>query len=401
MKLALHFNAQLDSIPGNYAHHYERAIARAVLSLRSGSVSSRVFIGDLLLQGLGCDEEHQGNRTILSFDRERFNAVVEAWLEAGRDGWHRLSDDLVTAYLRSEIFVVCFESMESSICAALHASLANLPGYLGAMQINDESPVHWALYSHGLIPRYRIMGDCLYLYHNGHDPESKDEAFADLVRVWGFRSIRYEDLNGKYSIFDEYHDFEHARRVAEWKRRGGALLAFIADETVSRLADSAPKLGDKIWSALRALQNAETDEDFAHVATSCRRIFEYVVDAIFPPTDEKRGDHKLGGPHYRNRLLAFADDHHRSDTNIELISVATETLAEQVETLSHLANKGVHAEVMRAEARRCLLRTIVLLDDIVSLRREPFQVKDHLNPSGFADFLRHSMSDDKRDPTHD
>jgi hypothetical protein len=401
MKLALHFDAQLSSIPGNYAHHYEHAIANALLSWRSGSVSSRVFIGDLLMSELGRDEEHQGNRTILTFNPERFNAAVNAWLEAGRDGWNRLSAGLTTTYPRSEIFVVCFESIESSISAALHASLADLPGYLGAMQINDESPVHWVLYSHGLIPRYRIMGDCLYLYHQGHDPESKDEAFADLVRGWGFRSVNYEDLNGKYSIFDEYHDFEHARRVAEWKRRGGALLAFIADEIVSRLADSAPKLGDKIWSALRALQNAETDEDFAHVAMSCRRIFEYVVDAIFPPTDEKRGDRKLGGQQYRNRLLAFADDQHRSDTNIELISVATETLAKQVETLSHLANKGVHAEVMRAEARRCLLRTIVLLDDIVSLRREPFQVKDHLDPSGFADFLRRSMADENRDPTLD
>jgi hypothetical protein len=58
-----------------------------------------------------------------------------------------------------------------------------------------------------------------------------------------------------------------------------------------------------------------------------------------------------------------------SDTNIDLICASTALLGEQLEKLGNLVNKGVHAEVSRQEARRCLLRTIMALDDILSLKR--------------------------------
>lgn len=376
MKIAFHFDAQLEGLKGNYAYHFEHEVARAILDVTT-NVSSRVFVGDLLLRNLSCDVEQVAGSTTMRFNRERFRIVVESWLSAGREGWHHISDDFIVAIHKSEVFVICFESLEASNGSNIHQALTEVAGYLGAIQISDESAVHWQLYSHSLIPQYRIVGDRVYVFHEAADPDSKDDGLFTLIHEWGFRNVFYEDLNWKYTIFDEYHDFEHARRVAEWKRRGGSLLAFIADQTVSRLGDSAPKLGDRLWAALRALESAETEEQFAHVATSCRRIIEYVTDSIFPPTNETREGRKLGGPQFRNRLLAFADDQHRKDTSINLITVSTEALSQQLEGLSALANKGIHGDMSQAEARRCLLRTILLLDDIVSLRRDPFPVRHH------------------------
>jgi hypothetical protein len=191
--------------------------------------------------------------------------------------------------------------------------------------------------------------------------------------------VEYESLNGKFSLFDKYDDFAHAKRVSDWKRRSGALLAFIGDNVVSQLNDIAPELANKLWAALDLLERAETEEQYAQVSTSCRRAIEYVVDCIFPPlSGEQSGPFKLGQPQYRNRLLAFADEARRSDTNINLIAVSTQSLAEQLEKLEALINKGVHAEIYRSEARRCLLRVIMLFDDILSLKNSPFEIQGHV-----------------------
>ena len=179
----------------------------------------------------------------------------------------------------------------------------------------------------------------------------------------------------RYTLFDGYHNFEHARRVAEFKRRTGYLLGYLVDDLISKLQDSCVEIGNKFWAALNSFERAETNEEYAHVATSCRRIIEYVTDNIFPPSNDDYNGFKLGKNNYRNRLLAFADKERKSDTNIDLISVSTKMLAEQLEKLNNLQNKGVHSEVMREEARRCLLRTIMILDDILALKIDQFPTR--------------------------
>jgi len=51
-------------------------------------------------------------------------------------------------------------------------------------------------------------------------------------------------------------------------------LAFISDDVVTRLSDSAPDIGNKFWAAFDTFNKAETNEEYAQVATSCRRILE-------------------------------------------------------------------------------------------------------------------------------
>lgn len=153
-------------------------------------------------------------------------------------------------------------------------------------------------------------------------------------------------------------------------------------------------MGDKLWATLRTFEDAETNEQFSQVAVSCRRLIEYVVDCIFPPTNGEYKGHKLGLPHYRNRLLAYADKERKSDTNINLIVTSTEMLNELIEKLSKLTDKGVHSEFSRNETRRCLLRTILLLDDIISLKRNAFPIKPEIN----YDILHDIFKVEKEEP---
>ena len=181
-----------------------------------------------------------------------------------------------------------------------------------------------------------------------------DIGFFEEVQNLGFDPVSWESLNGRFSMFDRYHNFEHAQRVAEWKRDCGHMLGFIADSVVSRLGDAVPDLGDRLWSALRTFDRAETTEQLSQVAATCRRLIEHVADRLFPPRETVRGGPKLGPTHYRNRLLAFADQERRTATAIDLVCVSTDALDQQITRLLDVVQKGIHAEIYRAETRRCL-----------------------------------------------
>lgn len=394
MKVAFHFDSRNLSA-GIGGEFFNRQLLRAILADEEPDVSTRVFAGDLLLWSFAIKAEsvetvESGGRTGISerhvFQRDSFIELAERWLAESVQGWHLLSRALIDAVFQDSVYTICLESVSALVAARLHERLSQHEGYLGVLEINDESGVHWGLYSMSLIPLLRVIGRTAYLFRDPWDEAETDDQAASL-RGLGFRRVETEALNGKYTIFDEYASFFHAQRVARWKQGAGSLLAFVADEVVTRLGDSAPELGPRLLAAFNALNRAEGGEEYAQVAVTCRRVVEYVTDAIFPPTEETRDGRKLGGPQFRNRLLAFADDQHRSDTNIDLVAISTDALRQQVEKLAALSNKGVHGEVVRAEARRCLLRTVMLLDDIISLKPTPFPVKNHVDPDRIAEWL--------------
>lgn len=64
-----------------------------------------------------------------------------------------------------------------------------------------------------------------------------------------------------------------------------------------------------------------------------------------------------------------------SDTNIDMVTIATDNLYLQWNKLHELANKGMHAEVYRSEVRRCFIRTNLLLDDIIAMHPQPFDIR--------------------------
>jgi len=382
MKVAFHFNAFHSSLGSNYGNNIEKFIFNILLNHRNLNLSSKILTGDLLLSDLAVDVRKTSSGTeTRKFNQDKYFQVVNLWLHPENTVWSRMINDRLIQALRDEIFTICFETIEMQLVNYLDEQLREkTEAYLGAMEVDDASYVHWFIYSNAIGVRYRINNKNASVFWDGFpDDESKDESTIERLRQIGFKQVSFESLNGRYSIFDEYHDFDHARRIAEWKKNCGNLLAFVTDSVAHRLGDTAPDLGNKLWATLKTFNEAETNEEFAQVTASCRRIVEYVSDELFPPVEEKAEEHKLGKPHYRNRLLAFADDTRKSDTNIDLICVSTKTLCEQIEKLSKLANKGVHSEVYRAETRRCLLRTIMLLDDIISLKVGAFEIKTKLN----------------------
>lgn len=386
MKVAFHFNAFHPSLGSNYGNNVEKFLFNILLSYRNLNLSSKILTGDLLLSNLACDVKKTSERTeTREFNQDKYFQVVNLWLQPENTVWSSMIVKRLMQALKDEIFTICFETIEMQFADYLdHQLREKSEAYLGAMEVDDASYVHWFLYSNSIGPRYRVNNKTASVFWDGFSEESKDESTIERLIKLGFKQVSFESLNGRYTIFDEYHDFEHARRVAEWKKHCGNLLAFIVDGVAHKLGDTAPDLGNKLWAALKTFNEAETNEEFAQVTASCRRIVEYISDELFPPVEGEVEGRKLGTKQYRNRLLAFADETRKSDTNINLIWVSTKTLSEQMERLSDLANKGVHSEVYRAETRRCLLRTIMLLDDIISLKVGAFEIKTKLNLDDIA-----------------
>lgn len=375
MKIAFHFNANHPSLSSYYGYDIQNYVFPILLKQRNLQISSKIFVGDLLLSSLA--SVVNGNQR--HFNREKYTEVIKLWLNPENAVWSRMIYDRLQTALSQEIYVICFETIELSLVNYLHDNLLKIESYLGALAVDETIFVHWNLYSKFISPLYRFTNRAATIFWDGISNESKDESLIKELLSFGFTSVKFESLNGKYTIFDEYHNFDHAKRIAEWKQQSGSLLAFIADDVVHRLGDTAPDLSNKLWAMLDTFSKSETNEQLAQVTASCRRIIEYVSDQLFPPIDGELEGRKMGANQYRNRLLAFVDQSRKSNTNIDVVWISTKTLSEQIEKLTELTNKGVHSEVCRAETRRCLLRTIILLDDIISLKSEPFEIKPKLN----------------------
>jgi len=376
MKTAFHFNADHPSVAGPYGQKIQNHLFRTLLGRAFLAMSSRVFVGDLMLLRLASDRRDTAREEHVVDIGTSAERLIEQWYSPPFTIWRRFSAGAVAQTLKHRVYVVCLESIDLTLAEYLANELETSPAYLGALEVDDSCLIHWRLYSDVLLPRYKLIDRRLYVFWDGpaldQTGDSKNSAAFEDLRRLPFDDVQWLSLNGKYTIFDQYRDFPHARRVAEWRQRFGGILAFLADGVVSGLSDVAPDLGDKLYAALKTFEAAETAEELAQVTASCRRILEYAADCLFPPLTGTDSD-KLGPKHFRNRLLRFATEARRSNSNIDLIASSNSALADQLAKLGDLANKGVHSDVYRAEVRRCLLRTVMLLDDIMSLKTDPFE----------------------------
>jgi len=378
MKVAYLFNADL------FEDDYGTPINKCVLSIINNEkqidLNTKIFLGDLCLCNFAYDIKQEGNETTRTFNQEKFGDLLASMICPNSPIWKTITKSAVKVIRDRHIYVVCFESIEFVDAIHIDLKLKDIEYYVGAIEIADTEAVHWGLFTSSLIPKIRIKERNAYVFFDGLNPqEEKDEELVNILSNCGYKNVDYEALNGRYTIFDQYDNYEHAKRIADWKSKIGSMLGFIGDNVVFTLSDIAPDIGDRLWSIINAYSRAETHEMYSQVCLSCRRLIEYVSNELFPPTEEVHNAHKLGKNQFKNRLLAYADQNRKSETSIDLICISTEALNEQIEKLQNLVNKGIHDNIYKNETRRCVIRTILLLDDIISLKNDPFEIKPDLN----------------------
>lgn len=362
MKVAYHFKCS--EIKERYDRLFYSIVFSKLIGFKEQFVSTKVLVGDLI--------KHDILREIRNPD-----IFIDLLFQTDGDNWKRIVREKSRFFYEQEVFVICFETIQKELADKIHKSLISDSNYLGALEIDNSYELHWWLYGECIVPRFRILNKDIYVLLEGDTPESQDlfEHFKQLLNGIPFNHIYTEYSNYRYTLLDDNHNFENAKRATEWKKSTDSLFLTITDEIIAKLTDAAPELTDRLWTINHTFLTAQTGEQYALAMTACRRLFEYVIDCLFPANNEIIEGHSLKKDKYKNRLFEFAKREMKSEVNIELIVTNTSSLFDDWAKLYELSNKGVHSEPHRQECRRCILRTILLLDDLIAIKSTPFDVK--------------------------
>lgn len=147
MKIAYHFLAKHPDIRGLYNVHVLGECLRVVLQHPTLGLHTKVFTGDLGLKNLGMVEAPVVHGTVASFNRQRYFDALNQWAFPESGVWSRMTMEALEACNADDVYAVCIESIEEEDAGDLHRRLTGLPYYLGAMEVDDSSPIHWRIYS--------------------------------------------------------------------------------------------------------------------------------------------------------------------------------------------------------------------------------------------------------------
>lgn len=192
--------------------------------------SSKIYSGDLLLH-------------LASAGENDFNEIASKWVESARSGWHKFGKQIELIF-QADVFTVCFDAIDKTTAEQLHGRLSKNLGYIGAIEINDADEFHWNFYSDALPLRCRISGQLVSVFNDAFgdelNDEENDQTFKRFSNI-GFKMVGFNSSEGRHSIFDKYHNYEHARRIAEWREKFGEMLGFVADMLLDDIVSLRPK----------------------------------------------------------------------------------------------------------------------------------------------------------------
>lgn len=134
----------------------------------------------------------------------------------------------------------------------------------------------------------------------------------------------------------------------------------------SKIVDISPDAVGKFTTAYERLREKDP-ESWAQAVTTCRRILKDFADSIYPPRSTPVNGRKVGEEEYVNRLWAFASEKIGSGTNRDIVQSEIEYLGQRIDTIYNLTNKGTHAEISKDEAERAIIRTYLLIGDLIKL----------------------------------
>lgn len=153
---------------------------------------------------------------------------------------------------------------------------------------------------------------------------------------------------------------------AKYREVVDSALSGLSSQTVLKLQ----AIEDKI--------NSDNPEVFSQALATCRRLFENVAtelfDKYFPNYSEKTYRTKSGTDidvsveHYRNRLSAVIERLQNKSIGKTLVGSNILYLLDWIENLNNLQSKGVHADITKDDAMKCIIHTYVCLGDILNLQ---------------------------------
>jgi hypothetical protein len=362
MNIAFLFNSDAPEYNGFYGYPINRKILSTGV-LQASTRRMRCLIGDITT--FSHVARRKENRTYA--DLAELDAMVYQ-----PSGWdRRILDRLEPILGRATVYCLVFENMTENIAVSLHDALAADQSYLGAMAADFSNPHHLVFFRNTLIDLCRLEGTKCNLFYSMGENEDPDIALRELFEENGY-SVIYEDTGARRTIFDNYDNLEHFRRIERFRR---AIASFagvaedIASDVVLNLEELQPYLFDILFAAVDTLVRAETPEQLAQASLSGRRFLEHLADVLYPPTKEKfvgrKGERAVGKTNYRNRLWAFVETAMSKVRKFDeqyFLKIGRET-----DRLYDLFNSGLHYSPTKSKVVKALTDLIVWTSELIEI----------------------------------
>lgn len=130
--------------------------------------------------------------------------------------------------------------------------------------------------------------------------------------------------------------------------------------------------------AIEGKINSGNPEMYSQALTTCRRLFESTAVELFskhfPDYKDKVYKTKSGaeidvsGNHYKNKLSAVIEKLEGKSMKKTLVGSNVIYLLDWIDNLSNLQCEGVHSDITKEDAERCILQTYMCLGDVLTLQ---------------------------------
>ena len=124
--------------------------------------------------------------------------------------------------------------------------------------------------------------------------------------------------------------------------------------------------------------NTDNPELYSQALTTCRRLFSNTADELFnkyfPDYREKTyktisgKEIDVSGEHYKNRLSAVIEKLENKSASKSIVGTHISYLLDWIDELMDLQSKGVHNDITKQDAMRCIIQTYICLGDILNLQ---------------------------------
>ena len=335
MNIAFLFNSNHNELSSFYGFDIMKKILITNV-LQNTNRHMRISIGDILTYRVASESDNRTYNHLKEICRKVYQPYK----------YNRLKEkDLESTFTTATVFCWLFQNITEEIASKLDDKLKSDKTYLGSMGIDFAYGPHLALFRNSLCEEYRLYSNECSIFYNLNNNEDPDMSVRNCFKKHGY-IVNYEDIGARRTIFDNYDSLEHFRRVEEFKAIFSELNGLnedIASNTSFFIEEIHPKLFDTLASASKALKMAETEDDYAQVAISGRRLIEKIANYLFPAQKEKWKGRDMGNDKFKNRIWAYIEKT-IEENNIEDKTKLTD-LGNEVDRLLELFNKGLHSEI--------------------------------------------------------
>lgn len=297
-----------------------------------------------------------------------------------------------------------------------------------ARLLNDEESIEWLQYEYGGYPRTEnghIRSDAWRIaYRNGRGyiQDGKKLVFSELAseleenleanhKAVNNFSTQGASVSGDYALIamsnltktvtnstsnlisnitlnkkrlsilkSKYYDYALKKQI---EISFGNLASDIFTKYRQSVESEFSELSSQTIKKLQAIEekiSSDNPEVYSQAVTTCRRLFENTANELFekhfPNFTESKYLTKSGkeidvsGDHYKNKFSAVIEKLEDKSVKNSIVGSNILYLLDWINNLHDLQCEGVHADVSKEDAERCIIQTYICLGDVLKLQNK-------------------------------